>query len=157
MKYRVLIIFSLLLILFCAFRFGPALAKSLSNSELYKIPINAEKLMQLVNEWRVGQGFQPYEKSGELCNIALKRSIEIQTNYSHDKFESDYASYPSVVQENINRGHYTELRSLTSWLDSPPHLATLEKPYKYSCIATQGNYAVQVFSNCEHGCPKERY
>ena len=150
MKYRALIIFLTLFTLLFSFRFGPSLVKSFSNSEIRKTSLKVEKLTSLVNKWRVESGFQRYERSEGLCKIAEDRTKD-GTDYHKGLYEK-YSHYPSVIQEN-STGGLDEQIALDAWLTSPPHRATLEKPYKYSCVATDGYFAVQIFSSCENGCP----
>jgi len=111
-------------------------------------PLSAEKLTALVNKWRVSQGFQPYVKNEDLCQIAIDRSDEGADN--HKGFLEKYSNFPSVIQENLVQAS-NEYSALSSWLNSKPHLATLEKPYKYSCIACYKNQCNQIFSNLENG------
>ena len=112
------------------------------------ISLSAEKLTALVNDWRVSQGFQPYVKNEDLCIIAEDRADE-GPDY-HEGFVNKYSNHPSVIQENLV-GADTEKQALGEWLTSPPHKSTLEKPYKYSCIACYKNQCNQIFSNLENG------
>ena len=150
MKWSVLII----PILFLACLFGPSAVKSYFVNKAPKpevIHLNADKLFSVVNEWRVEAGYKPYEKSEGLCKIAENRSND-GIDY-HKGLYDKFGSYQSVIQENSNQRAETETASLHAWLNSPPHFATLKKDYKYSCVATKGDFAVQIFSNCENGCP----
>lgn len=109
------------------------------------IHLSAEKLTALVNEWRVSQGFQPYIKDERLCVIAQDRVDDGEDN--HQGFRDKYYSYPYVLSENMIFRAYENDKALESWLNSPSHRKALEKPYKYSCIATKDDVAVQIFSN----------
>lgn len=155
-KYLLL---ALILILFV---FGPSLVFSYIEKSNQKPvinssnPINTETLWSLVQKWRTDNGFQTYMKDQNLCAIATKRVNQLKKiapeKRDHELFESNYSNYPSAMVENITGGT-SEQDALERWLNSPPHRATLEKPYKYSCIATKDDFAVQIFSNCENGCP----
>lgn len=114
-------------------------------------PLDAEKLTTLVNEWRVKSGFQPYIKNDSLCTIVNQRINDGMDR--HTGFLQKYSEYPSVLSENMNFTYKTELDALNGWLNSPSHRNALEHPYVYSCIATKGSLAIQIFSNCENGCP----
>lgn len=120
---------------------SPKITASKDNS------LNAEKLFSLVNKWRVKTGFQSYEKHEALCRIASKRNYD-----NHKGLLEQYSKYPSVISENMTMAP-TEQNALYDWLHSKTHKKALEASYKYSCIATQGNFAVQIFSNCENSCP----
>lgn len=153
MKTKIeLIIFFFILAAFSAVLFfRPSIG---TNIYAQRVPVetdtlSAEKLTTLVNEWRVKSGFQPYERSEGLCKIAYDRAMD-DFDY-HDGFMKKYWTYKSSLQENIVES-ITNKDALQWWLNSPKHHETLEKPYKYSCIAT-GKMAVQIFSNCESGCP----
>jgi hypothetical protein len=116
-------------------------------------PLNAETLTSLVNDWRVKSGFQPYIKQESLCRIASDRLPEVKVVFNHDAFvEKYYNKYASGIQENLVKS-LNEDMALFQWLHSEAHRATLERNYKYSCIATSDMIGVQIFSNCENGCP----
>lgn len=153
MKKRVLIIFFILLALL-----GVGIVFSIPEAQTVATvrPLDAEKLWSEVNNWRKESGLSEYQKSGGLCAIAEKRVVEVQSVYEHNKFEADYAEYPSRISENLNKRNIllaSEKEVLQGWIDSLPHKKALEKPYIYSCIATKDNFAVQIFSSCENGCP----
>lgn len=152
-KYLILIIFLPI------FLISPFIVKSFAERTSSAVPqpqLEAEKLTTLVNEWRVKSGFQSYIKNEALCTIAKERVIDQLNGLdNHQGLYETYSQYPSVISENTVGPANTidpEGSALTSWLISPPHRATLEKSYLYSCIATKNNYAVQIFSNCENGC-----
>lgn len=151
MKYRVLIV----LMLFIAFLFGPSLARSFFEKKpVQDVPVSlsAEKLTQLVNEWRVKQGLQPYKENEALCRISESRVLEVSNGFTHERFLDTYKNYPSYVSENLSRAD-SEPSAIYGWEGSKSHKEALLKPYKYSCISTKDNFAVQIFSNCENGCP----
>lgn len=113
--------------------------------------LDSEKLWDIIQRWRVKNNLKAYIKNENICKIASKRAVELKTDYSHDKFQQ--IEYPSTLSENANYNSQSEQSTLTSWLSSPPHRKALESNYTYSCVATNGIYAVQIFSNCEYGCP----
>lgn len=113
-----------------------------------KNPLSAEKLTALVNNWRVSQGFKPYIKNEDLCRLAKDRADDGVDN--HVGALQKYSNYPSQLQENLAEA-WIENAILEGWLSSPPHKATLEKPYKYSCIACYKKQCNQIFSNLENG------
>jgi len=116
--------------------------------------LNSERLMTLVNDWRVSQGYLKYESHPALCKIANNRLEQIKSEYSHNKFVQKYENYPSYVSENLVFAIDDDESALNAWLSSTTgHREAIEAPFKYSCIAASGVHAVQIFSNCEKGCP----
>lgn len=114
-------------------------------------PLNADKLFQLVNDWRVQNGYQAYKESEFACNIALKRLPETKINWSHDKFIQDvqagrYCSTTCYLGENLAKEYISESDTLTAWINSPEHLRNLKASYTHSCIKIDGMYTVQIFS-----------
>lgn len=125
-----------------------AIANTWVPTQTYKpvvINLSSDKLFQLVNEWRVQNGYQVYLTDQRLCNIAHDRSNDL--DYNHTGFRKKYSDYPYVLSENIVYNYPDEQSSLNGWLGSQDHLTTLEKPYKYSCISCVKQYCVQIFSS----------
>lgn len=115
------------------------------------VPLDAERLTALVNNWRVSQGFQPYRKLDILCQIAQSRTKDGLDHHIGLPATYHLFNQKSFISENLTQGN-DDKDALDRWLGSPPHKEALEKPYIYSCIATKGQFAVQIFSNCENGC-----
>lgn len=143
-------------LLFVTFLYGPSAVRSYVEEKYAKdissppVTLNSEKLFRIVNQWRTEKNKTRYIKSESLCVIAEERAHQITTDFSHDLFTK--IEYPSTLSENIVMT-VSEEAALYQWEGSKPHREALERPYKYSCIATEGSYAVQIFSNCENGCP----
>lgn len=115
--------------------------------------VSSDKLFQLVNEWRVQNGYKAYIYSEFAESIATKRMNEVQENFTHDKFLSDAKAgvycYDCYLGENLIKGYFPEEKELKSWLNSPSHRANLERPYTHSaivCSNTAENYCVHIFS-----------
>lgn len=109
--------------------------------------ISADVLWTIVNDYRVSKGLQPFEKSETLCEIARDR---INDGWdAHKGFNEKYYYYSSQLSENMAYGN-SEEELLNNWLNSTPHREALEKDWKYSCIASRDDYAVQIFSNLEN-------
>lgn len=108
--------------------------------------LSAVKLWSLIQDWRVSQGLQPYIKDQRLCKIAEDR-VDDGVDF-HKGFIEKYnnSNYPYAMQEN-QTGAASHEDALDRWLNSPPHRATLEKPYTHSCVAVQRDWAVQIFSS----------
>lgn len=115
--------------------------------------LDSEKLWELVQKWRASQNKPEYQKNDSLCKISDERSKEMYT-IDHSLFLERYSnSYPSVLSENLANPFRTEQGVLNGWLNSKDHREILSRNYKYSCVSTNGSLAVQIFSNCEYGCP----
>ena len=111
--------------------------------------LDGEKVFQLVNEWRLSEKKPVYIVDNRLCEIAKTRVKEIQTDFSHTKFRLRYDGSEFLLSENLSRNGTSENWVLYGWLNSPPHREILDMPYKYSCVAADGTYVVQIFSNFE--------
>lgn len=109
------------------------------------VELSSDKLWSLIQNWRLSAGFQIYTKDQRLCDIANDRVDDPKLDH-HQGFYDKYSNYPYVIQENLVTAPSEEL-ALNSWIHSQAHLETLQKNYQYSCLATKGNYAVQIFSN----------
>jgi uncharacterized protein YkwD len=114
--------------------------------------LNSEKLWSLVQAWRQSAGFKTYTKDRRLCEMAQVRLGQIKTDWSHYQFQGVvdryfYGKYDYSVGENLAREEISEQSTLDQWLLSPDHRENLDAPYKYSCIVTEGGYAVQFFAN----------
>lgn len=110
--------------------------------------LDKKKLWDLVQKFRTGAGYKAYTEDLRLCTIARKRLPEVVTDWSHDgfyKYTDDFAH--NGMGENLGRLYETEYMLVVSWINSPTHKENLDKPYKYSCIETDGLYAVQIFAN----------
>lgn len=148
MKNRLAIIFLFLSLFFL----GVVVVSQISpSSKAIEAPtpisqsLSAEKLTALVNNWRVSQGLQPYAIDQQLCSIATDRVDDGEDN--HKGLYDKYSDYPYYISENMLFRGTSEEAVLQAWLNSPDHRKALEHPYQYSCIATNENVAVQIFSN----------
>jgi len=106
-----------------------------------------------VQNWRTSQNLPQYIKNDELCEVAADRADD-GLDY-HKGFMEKYNNFKYVMQENDVYGNSgptpggSSLLLLQSWLNSPPHHATLLKPWKYSCIKCFHYDCAQVFSNLD--------
>lgn len=109
--------------------------------------LSSEKLMALVNDWRISQGFQPYSDSEFLCSVAKTRMLEVQINWSHEGFadRTNRFCVDCYLAENLARYYYSEKETLTGWLKSLSHKENLDNNYTHSCIVTDSNYVVHIF------------
>lgn len=110
-------------------------------------PLNADKLWTVVQNWRTKNHLPLFKKDLYLCSIAVERMSQIKKDFSHDGFNKLDFSKTSYRElgENLSQVGKTEEATLTAWLNSPGHRENLEKNYNYSCVVTDGSYAVQIF------------
>lgn len=109
-----------------------------------EVKLDAEKLWQITNDWRLSEGRKPFIRDQRLCDIANGRVNDGLD--SHKGLLERYSAYPYVISENLGID-ISEQEMLRGWLLSTPHATALRASYKYSCIATKDNFAVQIFSN----------
>ena len=113
--------------------------------------LDSDKVTILVNKWKYDNKQQPYKRNEILCNLALTRSEEIKTDWSHDGFSNKDLgnTYQAKFGENLYRttSGDNEQTVLNAWLTSPGHRKNLDdKQFTQMCIACQDEYCVQIFS-----------
>lgn len=112
--------------------------------------LSEDKLWTLINNYRESKSLKPFIKDQKLCDIAEFRVVQLKTKegdyFNHDGFHELLDGNKIKYAENITGG-YSEENALDRWLNSPPHKEAIEAEWKYSCVATGNNYAVQIFSN----------
>ena len=110
--------------------------------------IDAEKLLNLINDWKIKQGSQPYTEIKNLCDLTEIRLKEIKTNFSHDGFWKHKDDYVwKNLSENLSENYSTEQETFTGWLNSSSHSAILKSDRTYSCLRCEDNKCVQLFAN----------
>lgn len=125
--------------------YQPPKATPQAQAVAQEVTLNADKLWNIIQNWRAENNLRPYNKKEELCEIAIKRAAQLPQSYNHEAFLRDYKNYPVVISENIAHVNTNE-EALSVWLASKPHAAALRKDFPNSCIATNGVYVVQIFS-----------
>jgi uncharacterized protein YkwD len=95
----------------------------------------------IFNNYRVQHGLRPLVFTSELNNLAQKRAMEIQTNFSHEGIMK------YNLGENIVMGISSDQEALDIWDKSPGHKANMLDPqYTKTGYCRNGGYAVQLFS-----------
>ena len=113
---------------------------------------NPDKVLRLVSEWRVSHGLSPISKNKHLCKIAKERAVEVQTDWSHDKFNGPRVCNPVACEagENLSKEIPLEDSILYAWEMSPTHLAVLNhSSYKYGCVEENNGFVVLLMSDVE--------
>lgn len=106
------------------------------------------KLWQIINNWQIKQGWEPYIENDYLCILAKERLEETRTDWSHKGFEKYIGTFKYTnLGENLVRDYATEEEAFRAWLTSPPHRKNLTDYYTYSCLRCEGNRCVQLFLN----------
>ncbi len=113
--------------------------------------LSAERIWEVVNDWRGREGLLRYQEDPYLCEIAEERVGEIKEDFSHSQFEGSAEEYYSssdfnAFGENLARDISYEEGVLRGWLDSPGHRHILEADYTHSCIRASGPFVVQIFA-----------
>lgn len=110
--------------------------------------LSKDRLWEVVQNWRSENSYALYTEDERVCDIATIRLNNIKDDFSHSKFleKASYLRYKDFG-ENLARDFSTEEEVLNGWINSPGHLANLQKSYKYSCIQTDGRNVVQMFAN----------
>lgn len=104
------------------------------------------ELFNIVNKWRQSLGLTPYVESEFLCSVAETRIGEIKTHFSHGLFDADrFCDQICYLGENLSRVKNNSTEVLSEWLASKPHKKLLEGDFTHTCIATDGEYVVQIF------------
>jgi len=99
---------------------------------------NTDKLLAMINDWRISQKLQPIIESQVLCDSATIRAVEVRNDWSHNGFDPKRVcrEVGCELGENLARNLGSEREVLDSWLHSPNHLEVLDYPkYQYGCIA----------------------
>lgn len=109
--------------------------------------LDSNKLWNLIQDWREKSGYIKYEKSDILCDVANKRAEYLLTNGDDNHMGFFNMNFAYEVSENYILDAFSERNALSGWKSSSGHLATLKRDYKYSCVSTKENVAVQIFSN----------
>lgn len=109
---------------------------------------NAEKLFQMVNEYRANLGLPAFEKEQSICEIAKQRAPqvngELKSGTLHKGFKA--LDLPYWATENI-AAYSTIEENLKFWLADYIHKKAIESDNKYSCVACSGSACSEIFTN----------
>lgn len=150
---KLLILVSTFLILLVAVSLGAYMYGYEDGSASYEPPtqLNSDTLFSLVNEWRIQTDLQPFTKDERICDMAKIRLIDRKGKVTHEGFKELHSRVipNSHAGENLITNAKSEQIALTAWLKSASHSANLKEDFKYSCIAAEGDNAVQIFANID--------
>jgi len=106
-----------------------------------------EGLWRVVNNWKFGNDGYYYKEDKKLCEYADQRILDIQKDFSHNKFlEMKKTDNFDRVAENLSKDYWGfESEVLQAWLRSTSHKKNLEENFTHSCIKCENSYCVQLF------------
>lgn len=109
-------------------------------------PLDADKILALVSEYRVQRGLPPLRKDQALCNFATLRSSELTyLNYNHDGFHersSNYSQY-SQLGENLDITSWGNKSAIKDWDKSPGHHKIMNTPaFTNGCVSVKQAFVV---------------
>lgn len=106
-----------------------------------------DHIINEINSYRISKGLQSTKKEQFTCEFAKIRSIEISQSFSHDGFTNrinnkslPYPSYSLITENMANNGDYKNV--VSAWINSPSHVANIEKDTLYACVGNSGNFYV---------------
>lgn len=110
--------------------------------------LNADKIFNLVNEYRASKGLTVLEKHDRVCQLAQSRApeiaAEIAEGHMHSGLKSRNLDYWN--SENIITMR-TEEEAVRWWINDYIHRVQMEADNKYSCVACSGNACAQEFTS----------
>lgn len=119
-----------------------------SSSELNTGGLNADKIFELVNNYRSSKSLPPVQKDDRVCEVARSRApevgAEISGGYMHKGIRARNLPY---FNSEIIISMRSEEAAVNWWISDYIHRVQMEGDYKYSCAACSGNSCVQEFTN----------
>lgn len=112
--------------------------------------VDADKIQNLLNEYRTNIGLPTFLEDGNVCSLAKIRSTELAGELAAGILHSGLynRNLPYWIWENAKVGS-DEQGTVSWWLNSPIHKSSIVGNYKYSCGACTGSYCSQLFTNYE--------
>ena len=111
--------------------------------------LDEKKLWNLVNNWEIKQGYQPYIEYNKLCETASSY-LDFSEYWSYNYLKnilSDTTYINSKVAWNYAKNYTSEESVLNYWNTNPKSLSNLKEYYYYSCIRCKNNNCLQLFLN----------
>lgn len=113
-------------------------------------PLDSNLIFNMINEYRVSLGLSVFEKENSVCSLATVRANEIideiagRAGYLHSGLYNRGLDY--WIWENAKYGS-NEAGTVAWWKASPVHHQSIVGDFKYSCVACNGTYCVQLFTS----------
>lgn len=112
--------------------------------------LNADKIFDLVNQYRASKGLPAQVKDDKVCALAQSRAPEIHSEIYGGVMHSglkkrnlDYRNMENIISMR------TEEEAVRWWINDYIHRVQMEADNKYSCVACSGNSCAQEFTNYE--------
>lgn len=128
-------------------------------TEEVSLPSYMVEIARMVNEQRAAAGVPPLQVSPELCSVAVLRSEEITSVFSHSRPDgrpcssavSDAGIDSSYCGENIAYGYRSTGEVMSGWMNSSGHRTNILNPnYLYigvGMVSVNGRkYWTQIFT-----------
>lgn len=101
-------------------------------------------IFALLTFYRFLSGVPGVEINQNVCNFAEQRLVEVQSDWSHNKFlkrENDIRQ-PGSWYENLGKNSNKPVIIFNLWKKSPKHNKVLLSDMKYICIKESNGYWV---------------
>ncbi|MFA6918559.1 MAG: CAP domain-containing protein [Patescibacteria group bacterium] len=102
------------------------------------IEVSSKELINLTNQYRINRGLKPLAQNPRLTQAALNHANDLLTKNYFDHTSPDGRKFSQwindvnykyfYVGENLAIDFDDDKRAFQAWVDSPEHLANLEKP-----------------------------
>lgn len=110
--------------------------------------LSADRIFELVNNYRASKSLPPVQKDERVCEVARSRApevgAEISGGYMHKGIRARNLPY---FNSEIIISMRSEEAAVNWWISDYIHRVQMEGDYKYSCAACSGNSCVQEFTN----------
>jgi uncharacterized protein YkwD len=111
--------------------------------------LDPETIFAMVNAHRTQRGLPPFQKSGDLTQIAESRTPELQGEMyggggMHAGFYNRHLPYwatENMISQN------TETDAVNWWLNSSVHRSAIEGNYTHASVACEGKNCAMIFSS----------
>lgn len=105
----------------------------------------SQNAVDLINQKRQEAGLNTLSYSSYLGEIVLERAKQIENDFSHNKFYSQYQSNDYKLGECIAYGYGSSLNAVNGWMASSSHRNTLMDPDNSTiAVAYCGEYWVAI-------------
>lgn len=110
--------------------------------------LNADRIFDLINQYRASLGLSAFEKNDEVCSLTQIRSTELAAELASGTVHSGLygRNLPYWIWENAKVGS-NEDEAASWWLSSSLHRKSIVGDYKFSCVKCTGNNCSQLFTS----------
>lgn len=119
---------------------------------------SVDQILQLLNNWRMSQGFPAIVKNDRFCEFAEVRAKQVSQNWSQTTITENKDYYFRAVclkckhiAEVLAREVGDAQELINRWTANPATRETLSKPYNIGCIGGYTPNQVETFIALEMG------